>query len=398
MTIRRLGQIEFIVLIAMLFACIAFSVDTMLPGLPLIGEELSPEALNQAQYVVTSFVLGMGIGTLIVGSISDTFGRKPVIIGAALFYFVGAYICYRAQSIEVLIGARMMMGFGASGPRAVGLAIVRDLYSGREMARIMSFAMMVFSLVPAIAPLFGSFIIDLWGWREIFLGFIGFTAIAVGWFALRQPETLPLENRKALDPRLLWLGVRELFGNRSVVLSILVMSFCFGLLFANLVTIQPVFDVTFGKAAAFPWWFALIAILAMSASIINASLLDRLGMRFLITAAVLAQALFASAMALATWAGVWPDWLYFPAYFVWTLSVFWMMGFTIGNLNALALEPLGHIAGLAASVISSAATVLAVFVAAPIGLAFDGTPLPVMIGTAASAFIAFGLMRALRTP
>lgn len=394
--VRRLGQIEFIALVAMMFASIAFSVDTMLPALSVIGDELSPSAPNRAQFVVSSFVFGMGFGTLVVGPLSDAFGRKPVILGAAVIYFIATYISYVAQSMDTLIWARIFMGVGAAGPRAVGLAIVRDLYSGREMAKIMSFAMMVFSIVPAIGPLFGSFIIDAWGWREVFLAFIAFMLVTIGWYGIRQPETLPAQKRK----RLAWVpirdGVIEIFNNKLVVISILVLSLTLGMLFATLVTIQPVYDVTFGIGSSFPWWFALTSVLAMTGSIVNARYVERLGMRVLVSGAVLSQAIFALIMGVVTVLGLWPEWLYFPAYFIWATSIFWLMGLTIGNLNAMALEPMGHIAGLAASVVSATATVLSIIVATPIGLSFNGTPVPTMFGIALTGFAAYGLLRLIK--
>ena len=393
---RRLGQIEFIALVAMMFASIAFSVDTMLPALSVIGAELSPLDPNRAQFVVSSFVLGMGIGTLVVGPISDAFGRKPVILAAAVVYFVGTYVSYAAQSMDTLVWARIVMGIGAAGPRAVGLAIVRDLYSGREMAKIMSFAMMVFSIVPAIGPLFGSFIIDAWGWREVFLAFIAFMTVTIGWYGFRQPETLPVERRKPLAWTPIREGLNEIFTNKLVVMSILVLSLTFGMLFATLVTIQPVYDVTFGIGRSFPWWFALTSVLAMTGSIVNARNVEQVGMRKLVSGAVLSQAIFALLMGVITVLGLWPEWMYFPAYFIWATSIFWLMGLTIGNLNAMALEPMGHIAGLAASVVSATATVLSILVATPIGLAFNGTPVPTMFGIAITGFVAFGLLRLIK--
>ncbi|WP_372833859.1 MFS transporter, partial [Puniceibacterium confluentis] len=150
-----MSRVEFIALIAMLFATIAFSIDSMLPALPEIGAALSPGNLNRVQLVITSFVLGMGIGTFFTGPLSDTFGRKPVVLCGAILYIVASLVAARAQSLEVLLAARVVQGLGAAGPRVVALAIIRDLYQGRGMARIMSFVMIVFTLVPAIAPSMG---------------------------------------------------------------------------------------------------------------------------------------------------------------------------------------------------------------------------------------------------
>ena len=186
---RRLSQPEFIALIAMLFATIAFSIDAMLPALPQIAAELTPADPNRAQLILTSFVLGMGLGTFLAGPISDALGRKPVIVLGAGLYMVGALLAWAAPTLETVLAARLLQGLGAAGPRVVSLAMVRDLYSGRHMARIMSFAMMIFTLVPALAPLAGQGIIALTGWRGIFLAFLVFAVVATSWLSLRQPET-----------------------------------------------------------------------------------------------------------------------------------------------------------------------------------------------------------------
>jgi DHA1 family bicyclomycin/chloramphenicol resistance-like MFS transporter len=391
----RLSQGEFIALIAMLFATIAFSIDAMLPALPEIARELTPDAPNAAQLIITSFVLGMGMGTLVAGPLSDSLGRKTVIVGGAVLYCTAALAALVAPTLETVLLARVVQGLGAAGPRVVSLALVRDLYKGREMARVVSFAMMIFTLVPAVAPLVGSFIISGLGWRSIFLAFIVFVGIAMLWLTLRQPETLPPERRRPLQTASLWDALREVLSHRLIVTTIMVQTLTFGALFGTLSSTQQIFDQTFGRGDSFPYWFALIAVVAGSASLLNAALVVRLGMRFLITATLGTQIALSGGMALMTAFGLWPEALYFPAYVVWMVGVFAMAGLTLGNLNALALEPVGHIAGMAASVTGAISTVTAVLVAVPLGLAFDGTPVPLAVGVAVLAALAFGLMKTL---
>ena len=165
---RRLSQPEFIAMIAAAMALTAFSIDSMLPALPEIAQALTPDGPNRAQLVLTSFVLGMGIGTIFTGPLSDSFGRKPVILGGALLYVIGATLAGQAESLETMLASRIIQGLGVAGPRVVAIAIVRDLYQGRPMASIMSYAMMIFTLVPAVAPLLGSYIIVSFGWRAVF--------------------------------------------------------------------------------------------------------------------------------------------------------------------------------------------------------------------------------------
>lgn len=382
--VRRLSTPEFVAMMAMAFATVAFSLDSMLPALPEIAGELSPGDVNRAGLVVTSFMLGLGLGTFFTGSLSDAFGRKPVILWGSALYVAAALMAWRASSLEMLLVARVLQGLGAAGPRVAGLAIVRDLYSGREMARITSFVMMVFTIVPAIAPLIGTGIIAVFGWRQIFLAFLVFNAIMVTWISLRQAETLPRAERRPIRLETIRAGLAELMGNRTVTLSIAVQTLCFGALLTHLTTIQPSFDVTFGRAEQFPLWFGGIAVLAASGSMINARLVQRVGMRTMIKTVLSVEIVICSVMILGTWAGVAP----FPLFLVWTTSVFFMVGMTIGNLNALAMEPVGHIAGLAASTISALSTVGGAAMAAPLGLAFDGTPLPAAFGILAAVIVA----------
>ena len=390
---RPLGPTEFIALIAMLFATIAFSIDAMLPALPEIAAELTPAAPNAAQLIITAFVLGMGIGTLFAGPLSDSFGRRRVIVAGSALYCMGAAMAWAAPTLETVLVARVLQGLGAAAPRVVSLALVRDIHSGRQMARVVSFAMMVFTLVPAAAPLLGQLIIDAAGWRAIFAAFIGFSALSVAWLVLRQPETLPPAARRPLAFAPLAAALREVLAHPSVRRAILVQALCFGMLFGTLSSTQPVFDTTFGRAAEFPLWFALIALVAGSASLLNAALVVRLGMRRMVIVTLTAQAAASVAMAGLTAAGAWPPALAFPAYLVWTTGVFFMAGLTLGNLNAIALEPMGHVAGMAASVTGALATVAGVALAAPLGLAFDGTPVPLAAGTAALAATGALLMR-----
>ncbi|MFN4130094.1 MAG: MFS transporter, partial [Paracoccaceae bacterium] len=231
---RALGQTEFIALIAMLFATIAFSIDAMLPALPEIAAELSPDAPNKAQLVLTSFVFGMGVGTLFAGPLSDSFGRRSVIVGGALLYCAGALLAYLAPSLETMLAARVLQGLGAAGPRVVSLALVRDVHSGARMARIVSFAMMIFTLVPAIAPLLGQSIMASFGWRSIFLAFVLFSGVTVLWLTLRQPETLARADRRPFRAAPLWAALREVMALRSIRLSILAQTLGFAALFGTL--------------------------------------------------------------------------------------------------------------------------------------------------------------------
>ncbi|NRB01327.1 MAG: MFS transporter, partial [Rhodobacteraceae bacterium] len=219
----------------MLTAVIAFSIDAMLPTLPSIAADLSPDKINNAQLVLTAFVLGMGIGTLVAGPLSDGIGRKVTITGGLILYIAMGFWAMRAQSLEELLIARVLQGIGAAGPRTVTLAMIRDLYEGRRMAQVVSFVMTVFVIFPSFAPSIGAAIIATTGtWRGIFAAFVVFGAIVLVWFNLRQPETLVPEKRQPLSVQALWSAFREVLSNRMVLLYIVVMTLGFGQLFAFL--------------------------------------------------------------------------------------------------------------------------------------------------------------------
>lgn len=386
---RRLPLPEFIAMVAMVFAMVAFSVDGMLPALPEIGAVISPDDINKAQIVLTSFIFGMGIGTFFTGPLSDTYGRKRVIFWGTVLYVIGALLAAVANSLETMITARIVQGLGVAGPRVVAMAIVRDLYRGRQMASILSYAMLVFTLVPAFAPAVGAVIIAFFGWRAVFVGFVIFGVFAIGWVMIRQPETLPLESRIPFRlPRLI-KATQECFSNRIFTVSTAAQVIAFALLFATISSVQQIFYDTYGRDETFPAWFAFVALLAGSASILNARLVVRLGMRrmaaigYLIVTVLSAVVLIAAAtLGIGFW-----------LYLLWTTSLFFMAGLVIGNLNALAMEPLGHIAGLAASIIGAVSTVIGVLIAVPIGLAFNGTPVPLAIGTLILSAIGIFLVR-----
>jgi DHA1 family bicyclomycin/chloramphenicol resistance-like MFS transporter len=391
---RPLSLPEFVAMSAILFATIAFSIDAMLPALPEIARELSPGDPNKAQLVLTAFVLGMGVGTFFSGPISDTLGRKRTITAGIAIYIAASVWAMTAQSLETLLAARLLQGIGAAGPRVVTLAMIRDGYEGRRMAQIVSFVMTVFILIPAFAPTLGAGIIALTGtWRGVFGAFVVFGIVGALWLNLRQPETLPPEARRPFRAAPLFAAVREVLSHRMVLLYIAVLSLGFGQMFALLSTIQQVYADVFGKGETFHFWFMATGLLSAGGTILNATLVMRLGMRRLAITAYAAQTVIAGALLVLWLSGLMPDWLALPAFFFWSTSIFFMAGLTFGNLNALALQPMGHVAGMAASVVGAVSTVLAVPVAAPIGLAFDGTPMPLLAGTLVCSTLAFLLMR-----
>ncbi|MCL1628619.1 MULTISPECIES: multidrug effflux MFS transporter [Roseinatronobacter] len=386
---------EFVALMALMMSSVAFSIDAMLPALPTIGDQLSPDAPQKGQLVITIFVLGMGLGTLICGPVSDAFGRKSVLLVGITAYITGALIAMQAQSIDGLLAARFLQGLGAAAPRVIATAMVRDMYEGRAMARVTSIIMTLFILVPAIAPSIGAVIIWFADWRAVFLAFVAFGLIAAAWLMLRQPESLPPERRRALSLRNIWAAVAEITTTPAVMIYVVALIFAFAPMFAWLSNLPMIFADVYDRAASFPLWFGITALVAGSASVVNAKLVMRLGMKRIATAAFLWQAVV-SVLFLALLQFDLPAPWDFAFFFAFMCSAFFAIGLTFGNLNALALQPLGHMAGVGASVVQSLSTVGSVMVAIPISLAYNGTPLPLITGMALCACTALALMLAAR--
>ena len=362
---------EFVSLVALLMSLVALAIDAMLPALPAIGRDLEAPRPNDVQFVITSLFLGLGLGQMLFGPLSDRIGRKPAIhLGLALF-MVGCLVSVFASTFEAMIAGRVLQGIGVAGPRIVTVALVRDQYEGPRMARLMSFALAVFILVPTVAPALGQGILWLGGWRAIFGTFFAAAAIAFAWFTLRQPETLPAERRRPFSPSAIGWGVIEVLRIRAALGYTLATGFVFAPFVAYLSSAQQIFQDAYGTGALFPVYFGVLALAIGGASLVNGRLVMKHGMRRLSKSAAVSIAL----ISLAAWAGAFafgglpPLWL-FMAYL---LAVFLCIGLLFGNLNALAMEPLGHIAGVGAAVVASLSTFISVPLGALVGQSFDGT-------------------------
>ena len=392
MNSNRLSTGEFVIIIALNFSLIAFSIDALLPALPDIASELVPLSPNKTQFIISSFLIGMGIATLFTGPLSDSFGRKKIIFVGGIIFLLGTVLASTANNLEIVLLGRFIQGLGVAGPRVVTLAIVRDLYAGRRMAQIMSISMIFFTFVPAVAPMIGALLLLNFGWRSIFTGFIVFLIIAVGWLLLRQPETLMIKNRVSFTFTRIYNSFLDCFSNKVFVISTILQTLTFSTLFASISTIQQIFDITYDKALSFPYWFGLIALISGSGSLINSYLVVEMGMRKLINLGFMIGIGSSLFLILVNIFYLIP----FPLYFVWQLSVFFMIGLIIGNLNAMAMQPMGHIAGLAASIIGSASTIFGVVIAIPIGLSFKNTPDPLIIGILCLSSLSFLILKLLK--
>lgn len=385
---KHLPLWEFVGLTALLFSLIAYGTDAMLPALEQIATGLGVDSVTHVQLVIGAFILGTGVGQLVAGPLSDALGRKPVLLGGIAVFMAASLWGAGAGTLETLLVARFIQGLGISAPRTVGMAMVRDLYSGRMMARVVSLAMTAFMIVPAIAPLAGQGIMLAFGWRAIFLSFVGFGALAGLWLWLRQAETHLPAARRPFRVATILRGAREVARNRRTATCIVVLAFIYSMIFSYLASAQQVFVDWLDTGTSFPLYFALIAVISGTASALNAWLVLRLGMWRLASLGMALVALLSlgtgTAVALG-WAGDTP----LMVFMAWSISLFFLSGLIFANMNALALEPMGHIAGIASALVGAISTLGSVLIATPIGQAYDGTGVPLMLGVGASALIAF---------
>ena len=350
---------------------VALSIDAMLPALARIGQDLGAERPNDAQFVITAVFLGLGVGQILFGPLSDRIGRRAAIQTGLVLFMAGCLVSVFASTFEAMIAGRVVQGAGVASARIVTIAMVRDQYEGRGMARLMSFAMAVFILVPTIAPALGQGILWLAGWRAIFATILAVGAIALTWFSLRQPETLPPDRRRPFSPRDIGRAALEVLRTRSALGYTLATGCVFAPFLAYLSSARQIFQEAYRTGALFAFWFGVLSLAFGCASLLNSRLVVKHGMHRLARIAAMSVTLV-SAVTFAVsfaFAGLPPFWL-FMAYL---LVVFFSIGLLFGNLNALAMQPLGHIAGVGAAVVASLTTFIGVPLGGMVGQSFDGT-------------------------
>jgi DHA1 family bicyclomycin/chloramphenicol resistance-like MFS transporter len=382
---------EFVALCALLTSLVALSIDSMLPALTTIGAELGAGSANQAQFVISALFLGLGLGQMFYGPLADRFGRKPAIqVGLALFA-LGSILSIFATSFPMMLAGRVLQGLGVAGPRIVTVAMVRDRYAGAAMARIMSLVMALFLLVPTVAPAIGQTILLLVSWRWIF-GFLLLVAlIGWTWLVLRQPETLKPEHRRPFSVGTIIRGAIETFRNRTTAGYALAAGLVLGAFLGFLNTAAQMLQIQYALGVLFPAYFATLALTQGGASLLNSRLVMRFGMALLTRVAIVGVILVSSGffVAAAAASGHPPFW----SLMLYLMLIFFFVGLLFGNLNALAMEPLGHMAGIAASAIGTVTTFLAVSLGALIGLLYNGTVLPLVGGFAVLGTASFLAMR-----
>ena len=383
--------VEFVVILSLMMSLTALSIDAMLPALPQIGSDLNVQNANDRQLVVSLIFLGMAVGQLFFGPLSDKTGRKPAIYAGLALYIFGSLIALFSLSFPMMLTGRLLQGAGVSAPRAVGLALVRDRYEGRAMARVMSFVMTIFILVPMIAPMMGQAILLFSGWRTIFGSFILLAIISLIWFALRMPETLSPENRTPFSLRRIVNVTVEIIKIRPALGYTIIAGFVSGAHLGYLNSAQQIFQEQYDLGELFPVFFALVALSIGLASFLNSRLVMRFGMRSLVLWSLLIMlGLSMVSLVIALLSDGQPPLVFLMGYLMLT---FFCVGILFGNNNALAMQPLGRMAGMGAAVVGSLSTFVSVPLGIIIGQSYNGTVLPLIIGMAVLAGLSLVVVR-----
>ncbi|MEM7206384.1 MAG: multidrug effflux MFS transporter [Pseudomonadota bacterium] len=363
---------------ALMISFVALSIDIMLPALATIGGDLGVARENDRQLVLGMLFFGMALGQLLFGPISDSTGRKPIVLFGIVVFIVGCLISALAQSFVWMLIGRFLQGVGAAAPRNVIVAMIRDCYSGNAMAQIMSLIMAVFILVPMVAPALGQGILYLADWRAIFYGMFVLAVIAQVWFSLRQPETLVPEKRSEFSAKQLIWALKEVCGSRTAMVYTIAACFVFGAFVGYLTSAQQIIQEQYQTGDRFALYFAALAASLGFASFINSKLVMRFGMVTLTRWALyfLCSVCTVFMVVSLAFSGHPP----FVVFMLLLMLGFFPVGVLFGNLNSLAMEPLGHIAGMATAVIGSIMTLASLILGGAIGQLYDGTVIPLIAG------------------
>lgn len=371
-----MGFTEFVVVIAAIMALNPLAMDIMLPALPNIGSTFHVEVANRLQMVLSAFLIGFGAGQFVIGPLSDSFGRRAVLLSGMVVYAVASVLAIAAPSFETLLLARALEGLGTSATRVIATSIVRDCYAGRRMASVVSLAMMVFIAVPVAAPSLGQALMLLTHWRGIFAVLMLYGFVTLIWSLLRLPETLPAPERKAFSIHEVIDAYRQTVTNRQTLGYALAAGGIQGLLFAFVFSAQQVFTGIYKLGHYFPLAFAAAAGGIAVAGFLNARLVGRIGMRVMSHGALIGFLVVAAIMFVTVRSQALP----LPLFMTLATLMMFSFGLMIANFTALAMEPHGHIAGTASSLYGSITTLLGIAIGTTIGQDYDGTLMPFSTG------------------
>ena len=376
-----MGFKQFVAFVAAVMATNALAIDSMLPALPVIGHALGIPADNERQWIVTAYLLGFGAAQIVYGTLADRYGRRPVLLVALGLYTLFSAVAGFAGSFALMVVARVLQGVGAAGTRVLAVSIVRDRYSGRQMARVMSLAFIVFLAVPIAAPSLGQLIMRVAPWQAIFFALAIFGAAVTGWAAIRLPETLHEEDRLPIRATRILGAFRVALSERKAVGYMLAMTVLLGGLFGYINSVQQVFSEVFHAPALFPQIFGMTALFMAASSLLNARIVGRIGTHRVSHTALVGYVLVAAVHATLAWCGRETLW----GFAVCQALMMFCFGLVGSNFGAMAMEPLGHIAGTASSVQGVVTTVGGAALGFAIGQQFDGSAIPLTLG-----FVLFG--------
>ncbi len=362
-------------LLALMMSFVAFSIDAVLPAQGLIGDALNLLNDNDSQKIITSIFLGLAIGQLLYGPLSDSIGRKKTIYIGFIFFFIGSILCLLAEDMTMMYSGRVLQGFGLSANRIVCIALIRDVYKSEEMAKVMSFIMTVFIIVPTLAPSLGQLILHLSTWKMIFIVLLAFTTIITIWFAIKQEETLTEEKLQKFSLKRTSNAVVEIFKNKQSFNYTIIAGLIFAAFMTYLNMSQQIFQELYGKTETFPYYFALIALSIGLASFLNGRFVEKFGMIKIVKTSLYAVISLSALFVIYINAYGNPP---FVMFMVCLIPIMFSVGFLFGNLNSIAMEPLGHIAGTGASVVGSVSTFISVPISAYIGSLYQGSIMPLI--------------------
>jgi DHA1 family bicyclomycin/chloramphenicol resistance-like MFS transporter len=372
----NIGFLEFVVLAAAMMSTQAIAIDAMLPAFPVIARALHVANENHVQWIVTAYMAGLACGQLFWGLMSDRFGRRPILIGGLGLYVLAALLAGLAGSFHALLVWRFIHGLSAASA-VVTRSVIRDVYSGRQMARVMSLTFMVFLTVPIIAPSIGQLILLAAQWRSIFILCGVFAVLVCAWTAIRLPETLHAEYRLTLNRSHILGAIRLVVCNRSSLCYTLAMSVMFGGIMAYVGMVQQIFGEVFHRASLMPTMFALCATTMGVAAYLNSRIVERLGMRRISHTALLAYIAITGVHSIIALLGLEQLWI-FVAFQSATMACF---ALTTSNFGAMAMEPVAAVAGIGASLQGFASTLGGALVGGVIGWQFNGTTVPLAAGS-----------------
>ncbi len=374
---HNISQLEFVAMMASLMSVVALAIDALLPALDIIGISIATTSATDNQLLITMIFLGLGFGPLLFGPISDSLGRKPMVFVGFGVFFIASIICVFSESLEMMIFGRILQGIGLSAPRTISIAIIRDIYSGDRMAKIMSFVVVVFLLVPIIAPALGKYVLDHFSWQAIFYTQIGFSAIIAFWFWKRQPETLMEENRIKFTKNLFVDGFKELIKYPTTMGYTVISGFVTGSFMVYLSSSQQVFQDQYFMKEEFPFIFAGLAIAMGLAIFLNGIFVMKIGMKKIIHYSMVGFMLISLLYILIFMQSPNPSIEVLLLFFA---LQFFAIGFLFGNLRAMAMQPVGHIAGIASAITGLISTLMAVPISIFIGRYVTESVIPLFMG------------------